>query len=142
MAGGKGKEKPGAKQKQLSARKSVAKEKQLVARKSVAKEKRPLKVGTVSNLYAQAADGTSKVLIGRKRHRSAAKDSSARRGRPSTTTHARGGKAPRARLSSPVPAASSSESEEEERPGEPEVEEESEEEEDPQESEDDYQVGM
>ena len=141
MAGGKGKEKPGAKEKQLAARKSVAKEKRLVARKSVAKEKRPLKVGTVSNLYAQAADGTSK-LIGRKRHRSAAKDSSARRGRPSTTTHARGGKAPRARLSSPVPAASSSESEEEERPGDPEVEEESEEEEQPQESEDDYQVGM
>ena len=142
MAGGKGKEKPGMKEKQLAARKSVAKEKRLMATKSAAKEKRPLKVGTVSNLYAQAADGTSKVMIGRKRHRSAAKDSSARRGRPSTTTHARGGKAPRARLSSPVPAASSSESEEEERPGEPEVEEESEEEEQPQESEDDYQVGM
>ena len=126
MAGGK--EKPSAKEKRLAARKSVAKETRLTAKKPVAK------VGTVANLYAKSADGSS-TLIGRKRDRVAAKETTTRRGRPSGSTQApRGNKHPRARLSSPVPSASSSESgEEEERPVEPEVEEEHH-----QESDDDY----
>ena len=132
MAGGK--DRPGAKEKRLAAKKSVAKEKHLVVErrpKKVAKEKRRHKVGTVANLYMKAANGSS-TLIGRKRGWEATKETSVRRGRPSGSTPAPRGKHPRA--SSPLPAASSSESEEEERPEV--AEEESEEEEQP---EDDYQ---
>ena len=60
-----GKEKPNAKAKQLAANKSAAKE-QVLKKPAVRKEKRPNKVGTVSKLYAQNAEGNRVVIeIGR-----------------------------------------------------------------------------
>ena len=118
--------KPGAKEKQLASKKSVAKEKELLINKRplsrVVKEKRSHKVGNVSKLYAQGADGTP-VLIGRKRDRAATEETSARFGRPTGSTKAPRGRRPPARLSSPLPSVSSSESEEGELPEEPLVEE-------------------
>ena len=81
------------------------------------KEKRALKLGNVSKLYAQDAQGTS-VVIGRKRDRHAMVETSARRGRQVVAQKAPRGRPP-TRLSSPLPPVSSSESEEEERAEEP-----------------------
>ena len=116
MRHGRGKEKPNAKAKQLAANKSVAKE-QVLKKPAVRKEKRPNKVGTVSKLYAQNAEG-NRVVIGRKRDRVPTVESSAQRGRPRVAQNAPRGRQPPARLSSPVPSAVSSESEAEEQPEE------------------------
>ena len=111
MAGGKGgpKGKPGSKEKHLAASNSAAKEK-LLKTKTVAKEKRAAKLGNVSKLYTQNAQGTS-VLIGRKRDRPAMVEPPARRTKLLAHKTPRG--RPPVRLSSPLPAVSSSESEQE-----------------------------
>ena len=83
MAGGKekpvSKGKPSLKEKQLAARRSISKD-NLDKNKVAGKEKRTLKLGNVSKLYAQNAEGT-RVVIGRKRDRQATAETPARCGR-------------------------------------------------------------
>jgi len=73
MAGGK----PNHKEKQLAARRCISKEN--ASKKKVAGNPKP-KLGNVSKLYAQNAEGT-RVVIGRKRDRQATAETPARRGR-------------------------------------------------------------